>query len=169
MAEGLLPHKNVGDPVNDCKGVVTLYRLRDADGTLIYIGITEDADRRMREHRDAGKVWALCSLERFLTRQEAEDAERRAIFTERPRFNKRWACAENHTPADLRADGYITEVRALMEQHAATFGLKLSSIGQMAVRNRRVYDNIVRKTIQMNTAQALADWIAADRTKRVTA
>lgn len=53
-----------------------------------------------------------------------------------------------------------------MERHAADFGLKLSSIGQMAVRNRHAYDNLKRDAMQGRTAAKLRDWLDADRARR---
>jgi hypothetical protein len=53
-----------------------------------------------------------------------------------------------------------------MEQHAADFGLKLSSIGQMAVRNRHAYDNLKRDVAQGRTASELRAWLDADRARR---
>ncbi|MEU0660255.1 GIY-YIG nuclease family protein [Streptomyces lavendulocolor] len=69
-----------------------LYRFHDADGGLLYVGITNDPDHRRGQHaRDAADTWYPLAVTRevvwFDTRAEAETAEREALANERPRFN----------------------------------------------------------------------------------
>lgn len=67
----------------------TLYRYYDAEGRLLYVGISNDAMRRMGQH--SAKDWATQVRSwhpvTFGTRAEAEAAERHAIRTERPVHN----------------------------------------------------------------------------------
>lgn len=67
----------------------TLYRYYDEAGRLLYVGISNDALRRMGQH--AAKDWAPQVRSwhpvHFATRAEAEAAERHAIRTERPVYN----------------------------------------------------------------------------------
>lgn len=67
----------------------SLYRYWDASGSLLYVGISNDPDKRDRQH--GTKPWkSLASRRRvewFATRPEALLAEAIAICTERPRFN----------------------------------------------------------------------------------
>ena len=75
-----------------------LYRCYDADGLLLYIGCTNNVERRVAAHR-RGDGHSLASrwLSVFMTRHEVEgpfpgrdagrEAEREAIRTEQPLFN----------------------------------------------------------------------------------
>lgn len=67
-----------------------LYRYFDADGRLLYIGISLHAAKRAAEHR-AGKDWwndvATMTIEKFATREAALEAERVAIIAEGPLHN----------------------------------------------------------------------------------
>jgi len=67
-----------------------LYRIRDATGALLYVGITMNIAARLEAHR-AGKAWfgdvAKIDVETFPSRLEALTAERVAIQTEDPIHN----------------------------------------------------------------------------------
>lgn len=68
-----------------------LYRLRDAAGRLLYVGVTWNPRARMAEHRRYNSVWFAAvddvSMTEYATRHEAERAERDAITRERPAMN----------------------------------------------------------------------------------
>jgi predicted GIY-YIG superfamily endonuclease len=70
-----------------------LYRWFDANGKLLYIGITTDPEARERHHR-SGSWWirwaSRCDVEypQVLSLVDAERDELRAITTEGPVFNK---------------------------------------------------------------------------------
>lgn len=67
-----------------------LYRFFDRSDVLLYVGITADLPTRMKNHRK-GKPWWThihnITVEHFDTRQEALDAERKAIREEKPLHN----------------------------------------------------------------------------------
>lgn len=67
-----------------------LYRFYDADGVLLYVGISKHWPERLTQHR-RDKVWwtevARIDLEPFPTREAVLEAERAAIIAERPRYN----------------------------------------------------------------------------------
>jgi predicted GIY-YIG superfamily endonuclease len=69
--------------------MTTLYRCFDADGRLLYVGISVTT-RRFGQHRN-GKGWwrdvQRVELEHFKSRKTAERAERDAIRLERPAYN----------------------------------------------------------------------------------
>lgn len=72
-----------------------LYRLRAANGDLLYVGITRDWPTRMKQHA-ADKLW--WDEVRFTemvyidgTRAQIEALEKAVIKTELPRFNKQHA------------------------------------------------------------------------------
>lgn len=67
-----------------------LYRLLDNEARLLYIGITNAPIHRLFEHLEE-KPWApqICwqNVKRFNSREEAEEAERQAIQSEKPLYN----------------------------------------------------------------------------------
>lgn len=68
----------------------TLYRFFDADGALLYVGITKNGAQRWHEHSKSKEWWgrvASTTVEHYDTRAAALDAERAAIVAERPLFN----------------------------------------------------------------------------------
>jgi hypothetical protein len=71
-------------------GVTVLYRHYDADGGVLYVGITFDPSSRRRQHASDKPWWPLVArttYEWHPTRLAALGAERAAIATERPTFN----------------------------------------------------------------------------------
>lgn len=68
----------------------TLYRFWDADGVLLYVGISVRPWQRWREHRGDKPWWeevVSVTLESFATREEVAAAEAIAIRSEGPRHN----------------------------------------------------------------------------------
>lgn len=68
-----------------------LYRMYDADGVLLYVGISKSAIRRMTEHADTQPWWsdvATQTIEHIeCDRRQALDIERDTIKRERPKYN----------------------------------------------------------------------------------
>jgi len=72
--------------------VTALYRFFDADKRLLYIGVTGQPRERWPAHRRKAKWWPLAAyvaVEIHPTEWQALNAERAAIQTENPQFNKR--------------------------------------------------------------------------------
>jgi predicted GIY-YIG superfamily endonuclease len=68
-----------------------LYRYYDANGTLLYVGISNDALKRREEHRRSSWWFtqaARLTIEVMPTREAAQAAERDAIRAERPKHNR---------------------------------------------------------------------------------
>ena len=67
----------------------TVYRLYDAEGRLLYVGMTNNLPRRLEQH--ARKPWwarvARTDLQQEPNRGAAMRAEAEAIRTERPAYN----------------------------------------------------------------------------------
>lgn len=93
---------------------VALYRLFDAGGELLYIGISGGPWQRFTQHA-ADKPWwpgvVRAEIEWYPAREIAEQAERDAIRAEFPRHNTRhamspeaWAALERAVSAAQRAD-----------------------------------------------------------------
>lgn len=68
-----------------------LYRLFDAEGRLLYVGVSHSAHVRFYQHK-SGSEWSglieEMKVEDFATRKEALSAEKRAINYENPIYNK---------------------------------------------------------------------------------
>ncbi|MFE7899204.1 GIY-YIG nuclease family protein [Streptomyces sp. NPDC057424] len=67
-----------------------LYRLRDDADVLLYVGITDNLERRYKDHAKDKPWWtevAARSVEWFPTRNHAVAAEAIAIRAEQPRYN----------------------------------------------------------------------------------
>lgn len=71
-----------------------VYRLRDAEGTLLYIGVSNTAMQRLSQHASSKGWWtqvARVDVEHFGSKLEAELAEAVAISNEKPLHNVRGA------------------------------------------------------------------------------
>lgn len=70
----------------------TLYRIYDAQDRLLYVGISGGSFIRLGQHGDSA-AWAhyatKITLERYPTREEAKQAESKAIQSEDPVWNVR--------------------------------------------------------------------------------
>ena len=67
-----------------------LYRVCDESNTLLYIGISFSALRRIATHAQKARWFdrvAIIDVQTFESRSEARKAERLAIFNEKPVFN----------------------------------------------------------------------------------
>jgi hypothetical protein len=71
-------------------GPTCLYRVHDAQGGLLYVGIAGNPGRRFQEHAGTKPWWGQVRwvhLDHYETRTEAEAAEIKAIQTEQPKYN----------------------------------------------------------------------------------
>lgn len=71
-------------------GKTALYRVFDAEGALLYVGISHDPEKRWAEHAKLKDWWQLVAEKTtcwFETRSTAARAEEEAIRAEKPRFN----------------------------------------------------------------------------------
>jgi hypothetical protein len=88
-----------------------LYRHYDANGALLYVGISASTMARLRQHKQEAEWFdqvAWIRIQRFASRWKASLAEQEAIHKERPRYNK----AFNYNPGEgTRADpGFVADV-----------------------------------------------------------
>lgn len=89
-----------------------LYRHYDADGLLLYVGISIDPEARQKAHRDGANWWRFsttCDTDWYLTESDAATAERKAIVHEAPIFNRSAA----NTERNARAIRYLVDHDAL--------------------------------------------------------
>jgi hypothetical protein len=101
---------NAGQRGPGSTGDTALYRYRDTAGRLLYIGITYSLGGRERGH-SRSSIWmqlvASSTVERRPEREDALAAEREAIETEHPLFNRQY----NDTPeARARLKSYLEEI-----------------------------------------------------------
>lgn len=72
--------------------VEILYRLRDMNADLLYVGITRDWPTRMTQHQRDKPWWSDVAAVELVkvhgTRQQIEAIERAVIKTEQPTYNK---------------------------------------------------------------------------------
>lgn len=83
-------------------GRAALYRLFDAEGQLLYVGITTDPEHRWKRHAMFVQWWGLVArrtVEWLPSWPDAMAAEKRAIQSEGPRFNG----THNHPVAPFNA------------------------------------------------------------------
>lgn len=91
-------------------GPTALYRYYDDEDRLLYIGISGALADRERTHIGSSRwmdLSARSEIVRYPSRPEAEEAEREAIETEQPLFNKQ----HNNTPEAKRwLAAYLREI-----------------------------------------------------------
>jgi hypothetical protein len=117
-----------------------MYRYFGADGTLLYIGVSDDWTRRARQHW-LSKPWALdilsVGLEEYASRPAVLAAERRAIKSERPLYNvqhnRGTSAAEE--PASSLTFGDVILIGALL----VIAGLVIYEVSQVAIDKYRAW------------------------------
>lgn len=118
-----------------------LYRHFDADGRLLYVGLSATPMLRTRTHMN-GADWrdAITSvlIESHETREAAEVAERIAIQSEAPAHNKTWA---KTAPHDSRAAPEGAFRRALL-YHMAVQGTSITDLVRASGVSRDVINKI---------------------------
>lgn len=81
-----------GSPTPSTEVGCQLYRHFDASGALLYVGISLSAFSRLAQHREHSHWFSKIekvTIEHFSTRVAAIEAERKAIFDEKPLHNIR--------------------------------------------------------------------------------
>lgn len=99
-----------------------VYRLYDADGDLLYVGVAFEPEKRWKQHRETARWWPhVVRREAVLypTRREAFDAELRAIKSERPKHNTQGS-ERPYMPAPRVAPTFDVRGRVLRIRHHET-------------------------------------------------
>lgn len=111
-----------------------LYRHFDAEGVLLYVGISRSAAARLASHEQSNwdQQIARVDVQWFENRAAALRAERKAIATEKPRHNKS-AGQRNETPLrggglKVSADFTTVEEITLHEVPDASRGLPIAKV-----------------------------------------
>jgi predicted GIY-YIG superfamily endonuclease len=117
-----------------------LYRLYDAEGKLLYIGITGDIKARFAQHAETKAWWpdvTRKTVEWHAARSEASQAELEAIKAERPVHNIAGAALVSGGVAfdlsDLRAKVSGEEVFELAQTEMRPMSLRLALLELVGV------------------------------------
>lgn len=108
---GHMPQPPVGDKAT---GETALYRLYDATGQLLYIGISRSPLNRWGVHAENHAWWSAVAtyrLEWHVDRETAIEAERRTVAAEEPlhnvQYNPRYAAKVAARKAAAKAEGKL--------------------------------------------------------------
>lgn len=74
-------------------GKTAIYRLYDASGQLLYLGLANDPERRWEEHSRSKFWWHLVARKEvawYASREEAGRVEEEATASERPKHDMLW-------------------------------------------------------------------------------
>lgn len=115
----------VAAPRND--GPTSLYRHFDADGVLLYVGISLSAIGRLSDHRHTS-AWfpriAKVTVEQFPDRASAYKAETTAIQTEKPLHNISKAGASKERRATVNVSHLLTQEESPLLAQFRKMGVK---------------------------------------------
>lgn len=116
-----------------------LYRARDHEGALLYVGITSMPKVRQATHANYAP-WRALSMgelewQEFATREDAAEAERREIAEHRPPFNTRgnpdkWNQIENQVRINFLVPA---ETRVAWKKLAIDHGVTMQQLIQDSV------------------------------------
>lgn len=143
----------------------SLYRHFDADGKLLYVGVSLSSVKRLMEHRSSSHWFpdiSTVTIEKFPSREEVLQAERRAILEENPIHNikrpshkdiKRGERERNSHESSAELTRRITKFNPLYSvgDVAGLFG-----IGQQAVRQLIADDKL--GSIKVGMRQKVTGW-----------
>lgn len=108
-------------------GATALYRLYDADGVLLYVGVTGALKTRVGSHAKRKPWWPEVrrkTYQLYPSRSEGDDAEDAAIDNEHPRYNRRGVAPGRRLPRNrlpmpslpLRSQDDLEDVMAAMHE-----------------------------------------------------
>ncbi|MFD5632426.1 type II toxin-antitoxin system prevent-host-death family antitoxin [Streptomyces sp. NPDC127072] len=109
-----------------------LYRLFDAAGRLLYVGISSNSEERLKQHASTAPWWkevASHTVESHPERSVAATAELEAIRTEGPRYNR----AGSDAPIGREFAEFESVSVAQLRARPADVAV------EVAVRNRVIY------------------------------
>jgi len=109
-----------------------LYRLFDADDSLLYVGIAFDPDSRMNAHRTTKTWWpqvARSTVEWHETRLAALTAEAHAIESEKPACNRLGVDLAQRAPKLPSGNGSKLKFVAIDDELWEAFGRACAAVG----------------------------------------
>lgn len=138
----------------------TLYRFFDKDDVLLYVGVTQQAWWRWQTHRASTNWWTSThhvTLEHFEYREQALAAEKHAIKTERPVFNRMHRSGDvviTEVDRCYTADEIAEAFRASHIKGKVRRGALLPTIAEMA-EQFRTSRQAVKKAMQILRSEGL--------------
>lgn len=119
-----------------------LYRYFDDSCNLLYVGISKSAVARASQHQGSSHWYSkhtTMKTERFNTREEALKAEKKAIKTESPLYNKVHSdCYTELNPFESSEDKYIKiyEPNKTNNLNSTEYGMLLFLLRKMSLYNK---------------------------------
>jgi hypothetical protein len=141
----------------------TLYRFYNDAGELLYVGITHRPQERFSHHRAFSSWWEVAAtsrLERFPTRAEAENAERRAILTEVPVHN----VAGTSSPARQEPRAVVPGAALGLAEIAEVLGVSVNVVRMWKHRGKLPAPTHTLKAGQFWQGREIEAWLS--RTNR---
>lgn len=118
----------------------TLYRLFDAAGVLLYVGISGVPFLRWKQHGQTQPWWprvTKATVQHFATRQAALEAELTAIREESPLFNATFAVSERSRSRGVTLMSARRTYRKLAAKGPVTGSAMGAALGVSAVMGRK--------------------------------
>lgn len=122
----------------DMNAPATLYRLYDASGNLLYIGVTSNTKLRWADHRATRWWWTQVAhkrFEEFECRVDALAAERIAIRTEKPLYNTQGAETPPPPPPPGRYPGARASIPDALPHHNSDITLIRKALREVLIAN----------------------------------
>lgn len=151
------------------KTTTELYRHYDKDGTLLYVGISLSAVMRLGQHKAYSRWFAkidTIKIERHTSRRAALAAEKRAIKSERPKYNKTHGTYKTVEPKQvverscedlLRRIVHVKPIYTLYDV-STILGVSLTSIIQMAEDGDIGYIDLPKGRSNGREKRAITGW-----------
>ena len=128
-----------------------LYRHFDASGALLYVGVSLSAVQRLAQHKNCSHWFeqiARVEIETFTDRQQALDAERKAVATEKPRHNVQGG-RKVRPQSRYSRQAKLTKARAAKIRALVTRGGKKLTWAKVAEIRRRASFGVTQRTISV--------------------
>jgi excinuclease UvrABC nuclease subunit len=143
------------------KRVTHLYRLWDANGELLYVGISKSAVRRLTDHQ-RGKPWAdeinRVTITNVSTRAEAERLEIEAIANENPKYNVRHVRKKSTEElVQLQWEEMSQEERAQAVGIARKLAKQLSQLPENSARDERIAAYLALASVSLDPTSDMAE------------
>lgn len=141
-----------------------IYRFFNAEGVLLYVGITNDIATRWKRHAKEKPWWPEVVEQRATwhpARQEALAAESRAINTESPLYNISASPGSGATP---------NRVVRVSDEDWAAFDVACKRLGMTRSQNLRLHmQNRIneRRAEQQRIADEDAEWLLEREQRRI--
>ena len=119
-----------------------LYRHFDAEGVLLYVGVSNRWERRLKQHGKTSEWFdqiTQVKIEKFLTRQDALDAETTAIQVEKPKHNiqKVRTCAPSRAMDIVleQRDKLVYQITTLYPMYSVSEAAEVLMLGETYVKH----------------------------------